>query len=566
MFIDVLIFLLVLSALVFFHELGHFLAAKACGIYVDRFSIGMPPRLFGFRLGETDYCVGALPIGGFVKMAGQEDSPLSEEERQSTYGHVPPERWFNKKPVWQRYTVILAGPLMNLVLGVVLYLGVAILGDHVPEWEVVARVGDVEEGSAAASAPLYDERPGAAIADYAGEPAAVGWRTGDFIVSIDGTPAENNTDLAMTAVLGGADQAHLVILERIGDDGTRRRYASPITPTVREGEERPSFGVWPFDVAMVGEALPDMPADRAGLQPDDIIERINGTPVCVKTMISYIESVPMGNAVVLDVLRDDERVELTMTPETIGRIRGLSLGAADAEAEDPDQSRPAVLSVSDELKEATGLHRKDVITEINGQAATVALLQELEKASPDGTLQLSIERPAVLFGLVQKPDSLEIEVPVDAVRWIGVTFAPKTVFVKAAPSEVVPEALRQSYKAVTMVVGTVYALITGSVSPKEIGGPVLIYQLTTAAADEGVRWLLKIAGFISVNLFIVNLLPIPVLDGGLLVVLGIEAVRRKPLSEKFQERFQSVGLMMIVGLMIFVTWNDVARLITSIKP
>ncbi|MFM1918892.1 MAG: hypothetical protein RLZZ303_526, partial [Candidatus Hydrogenedentota bacterium] len=105
------VFILVLSLLVFVHELGHFLAAKACNIYCDRFSIGMPPRLFGFKWGETDYCIGALPFGGFVKMAGQEDAPLSDEEREATYGHVPSDRWFNNKPVYQRIIVLVAGPL-----------------------------------------------------------------------------------------------------------------------------------------------------------------------------------------------------------------------------------------------------------------------------------------------------------------------------------------------------------------------------------------------------------------------------------------------------------------------
>ena len=128
MLIDILIFILVLGVLIFVHELGHFLAAKACNIYVDRFSLGMPPRAFGVKIGETDYCIGALPLGGYVKMAGQEDAPLSDEERDSTYGHVPEHRWFNKKPVWQRCIVIVAGPLMNFVLAIVLYGVVAAVG------------------------------------------------------------------------------------------------------------------------------------------------------------------------------------------------------------------------------------------------------------------------------------------------------------------------------------------------------------------------------------------------------------------------------------------------------
>ncbi|MCF6286046.1 MAG: site-2 protease family protein, partial [Candidatus Hydrogenedentes bacterium] len=143
----ILIFLAVLSFLVFFHEMGHFLAAKACNIYVDRFSIGMPPRVIGFKWGETDYCIGALPIGGFVKMAGQEDAPLTEEEREKEYKGVPPDRWFNNKPVWQRIIVILAGPVANLILAVLLYGLLAIVGKEVAELDLAARVGFVVESS-----------------------------------------------------------------------------------------------------------------------------------------------------------------------------------------------------------------------------------------------------------------------------------------------------------------------------------------------------------------------------------------------------------------------------------
>src|SRR5690606_25963797 len=120
-----------------------------------RFSVGMPPRVVGFKWGETDYCIGALPIGGFVKMAGQEDAPLSEEEREKDYGGVPPERWFNNKPVWQRIIVILAGPVANLILAVLLFGLLAIVGKQVSESETSARVGFVEADFPAATAKLF---------------------------------------------------------------------------------------------------------------------------------------------------------------------------------------------------------------------------------------------------------------------------------------------------------------------------------------------------------------------------------------------------------------------------
>ena len=134
---DIFVFLIVLGVLVFVHELGHFVAAKACGIYVDRFSLGMPPRIFGFKFGETDYCVGLLPIGGYGKMAG-------EEERESAYGRVPTDRWFNKKPVWQRAIVLIAGPAMNIVLALAIYALMAGYGREVPLHLEDTRIGLVE--------------------------------------------------------------------------------------------------------------------------------------------------------------------------------------------------------------------------------------------------------------------------------------------------------------------------------------------------------------------------------------------------------------------------------------
>ncbi|HOD52053.1 MAG TPA: site-2 protease family protein, partial [Candidatus Hydrogenedentes bacterium] len=224
----VFVFIIVLGVLIFFHEMGHFIAAKACHIYVDRFSLGMPPRLFGIKLGETDYCVGALPIGGYVKMAGQEDTPLTEEERQKQYGEVPPERWFNNRPVWQRMIVITAGPVMNVVLGVLLYGIVAAVGTEVPESEVTARVGFVKPESPAATAPMYRIPDTAENTATAGEPDTTGWRTGDLIISVDGEAMRSFSDVGFAAILG-AGRVLDVLLER-SEEGETVRYLSRIEP------------------------------------------------------------------------------------------------------------------------------------------------------------------------------------------------------------------------------------------------------------------------------------------------------------------------------------------------
>ncbi len=567
MITSTLIFLIVLSILIFFHELGHFVAAKACNIYVDRFSIGMPPRLFGVKVGETDYCLGALPIGGFVKMAGQEDAPLTEEQREEEYGGVPEDRWFNRRPVWQRYIVVLAGPFMNFVLAIALYSAMAAVGGEVPESEISPRIGMVEEGSPAATAPLYLERPGASWDDYDGPPDAIGWKTGDLPLEMDGRPLTNFMDLAYAAALGGGRREFHVRLERTVADGSVKRYVSRITPRVLGDEKNPRFGVAPFETAIVAESTEGLPAAAAGLLPGDEIVRANGEPVDNSTFRALTEKAEPGSVIHLEVRRNGEILYFDISPKTVGRIRGLSYGVSRKLAPDEiEQAPPEVLAVSAELTENTGIQRRDVIVSVNGEPATLRRMRALEMENPDGALTVTVRRPAVLFGLIQQADILTLELPVDAVRAVGVAMRPKMVFHRSAPSQWIPEGFRQSYKALTITISTLKALIMRDVSATELGGPVMIATVVAHAAEGGLFWLLKLTAFISINLCVFNLLPLPVLDGGLLVIHGYEAVRRKPLNPVFLERFQMIGLLFIIALMLFVTYNDIGRLIESITP
>jgi len=562
---SVLIFLLVLSVLIFVHELGHFLAAKACNVYVDRFSIGMPPRIFGFKYGETDYCLGALPFGGFVKMAGQEDAPLSEEERETDYGHVPPHRWFNKRPVYQRIIILVAGPLMNLVLAVVVYAGIFAFGTMVPEAELNARIGEIAKESPALTAPLFIEKPGAAKSDYTGTPDATGWKTGDTVISVDGNPIKNIPDLAIEAVLHGDSTERMVLLERPNSDGTSTRYISLVTPTkFTKDEQYPRFGVAPYSTAQVGELLDGMPAKDSGLQSGDLIERLNGEIIDRSTFINTVETTPENSPLKLGVKRGDQRLEITITPRTLGRLMEVAFGPSDESAKDGAQ--PVALAVPDAFKEKTGLQRKDVIIELNGQPATMKLLSELERANPGGKITAKVRRPAIAFGLIQAASEKTIELPVEPVRAVGISLTPVMVFHRTPAAEVIPAAFKTAWKDVDRTVGTLLALIRQDVSMKDIGGPVMIFSVTTAAAEEGFAWLLKTMAFISVNLAVFNLIPLPILDGGQIVVNLVEAVRRRPVSPQFLERYQTAGLVLVVMLMLFVTWNDVGRLIGDLRP
>lgn len=560
---DILIFVVVLGLLVFFHELGHFLAAKACGIYVDRFSLGMPPRVFGITIGETDYCIGALPIGGYVKMAGQEDAPLTDEEREKQYGHVPEHRWFSNKPVWQRFIVILAGPVMNLVLAVLLYGIVVALGAEVPETEVDNRIGFIEPDSPAASAPLYPYPADGKSIDYDKPPVATGWATGDRVVAVNGETMTNIMDVAIEAMLAGG-KALSIEIERTQADGKKELFLSPVAPKPLKEDGHPRFGISPFDTPLVGAVLTATPASAQGIQPDDIIQKANGKTVDQTTFVKLIEQYPEGQPVSIEILRGDKTVNVDVTPETVGRILGVVFTRDnESKADKEEDARPAVAAVSPDTDAAKLLRAGDIIETIDGQPATFKLLNDLERARPGGTIKMDIRRPAVLMGYAREEESKTIDMPIAAVRAIGVQFKPKMVFHRVPAIQVPTEAFRLGCQAFMRTLQTLQMLVTGNLSPKDLGGPVLIYQATTTAAREGYWWLFNMTAFISANLCVFNLLPLPILDGGLLVYLLIEAIRRKPLDVRVLEWIQRFGLVLILLLLVLVTYNDISRWVVS---
>ncbi|HOE65884.1 MAG TPA: site-2 protease family protein [Candidatus Hydrogenedentes bacterium] len=559
--VDIVVFVFVLGLLVFVHELGHFVAAKSCGIYCARFSLGMPPRVWGFQWGDTDYCIGALPIGGYVKMAGQEDKPLSDEERQQEYGDVPPDRWFNNKTVWQRVIVIVAGPLMNLALGFVLYGIVAAMGGLVPESKIDNRIGYIEPGSPAQTAPLHRMTEGGGM-DFARPPDAVGWKTGDRILSVGGKPVDNILDVAMRAILGGENMTE-VVLERADATGGSTRYLSPVQPRILDDSKHPRFGVQPFSTALVKAVTPGMPAADV-IQPGDVIVRLNGELIDSQTFTRTVESLPAGQSVVLEVEREGRRVPATIVPATVGRMKGVRFFPwLDEEMEKSQDAPLTVLGTTPDMKEKTDLRAGDVVVAIDGQPATPVLLRGYEKDRPGQTVTLTIKRPDVWFGLLRKGETKQVVVAIDEVRAVGMEWDTKMTYQRVPPAQVVPEAFARGIRALSVTMETLIGLTTGNVTPKELGGPVLIYQATTGAARMGYTWLLEMTAFISVNLCVFNLLPLPVLDGGQLVFLAIEGVRRKPVSLRIQEWVQQAGLVLIVALILYVTYNDLVRIVTN---
>jgi regulator of sigma E protease len=348
-------FVVVLGVLIFAHELGHFLMARRFGVGVEKFSLGFGPRIFGRRVGITDYRLSAIPLGGYVKMVGEEpDAELTPEEIPLSFTH---------KPVWQRFLIVAAGPLANLLLAVVIFFFIFWISGL---YELVPVVGEVQEGS---------------------------------------------------------------------------------------------------------------PALAAGVQPGDRIEAVDGRSVARWEEMAEAIAASGGRPITLRLQRGGEVRSLVVQPER---------------------------------KTARNLFGEEVERQVIGVSASGEV----------------------------------------AAREVGLLGALK-------------ESVVQTYKISELTVLSIVKLIQGRVSAKTLGGPIMIAEMAGQQAREGAANLIFFIALISINLAVLNILPIPVLDGGHLLFFLLEALRGRPLSLRVRERAQQAGILILVALMIYVFYNDISRILLS---
>ena len=435
MIVDLLYFFFVLGVLVFVHELGHFLVAKKSGIRVEAFSLGFPPKAIGVKIGETEYCLSWLPLGGYVKVAGMAD--FGHEE-----GTGKP--WeFQSKPRWIQMAVMVAGPAMNFFLGFLLLL---ILRMAAGEYAFLddSRVGEVKTDS-----PFY----------------TAGLRPGDRILTV-GNTAVNDWEEMVDAFLLHASDIAPVEIERISayrSDMTERMMISvDLTSLPREG-----LGLGYYMTTEVGAVMPGMPAAEIGLQPGDVITSVNGVPVTMWWEMSREISAKPGVDISLTWQRNGEEMTAQIIPasqtfngEIVGRI-----GIDSASKRNPIPFFKAV------------------------------------RRSAKETIDLS----TAIFGFVKR-------------------------------------------------------LVIGQESSKDLAGPVGIFQLVGQSAERGFSYLLWFMAMLSINLGVLNLLPIPILDGGHLTILAIESIIRRDLSARHKAWLQQAGFAFLLFLIIYVTFNDIGRI------
>ena len=531
-------FALVISVVVFFHELGHLLVGKALGVKAIRFSIGFGPRLFGFNGGETEYRVSLLPLGGYVKFAG--DNPYEE---------VAPEdrgRGFLEQPPWKKGLIAFAGPAANFALAVALYFVVF----AAPHQDLAAKVGYVKPQSPAAQAGL---------------------RSGDRIVRIDGEPVDGWSALQEKIRAHGGQPLTMEVVRNGGRETVRivpavHEETNPIE-TVKHG--RIGISAVPR-AAQVTVISPDSPAGRAGLRTFDKVMKLDGAPIANWEELQQ-KLASRADAVTLEVIRplpvqapggtlwSDKPMSLALpAPETAGAY-GLEASDLTLFAVQPG-------GAADEA----GLQRGDRILAVNGRPALL-WTDEVDgaiKAAGTQPVQLTVRREGKELTVTVTPhlrkDRDETGVLQD-VADLGAApdlngFADaERIWVRYT----LPDAAR---RAVSNTAGFVRAqtigivrIVTGHISSRAIGGPLMIADVARKAAENGWRELIVTMGAISVVLGLMNLIPVPVLDGFHVLTAFIEGIRRRPLSVRFREVANVVGIALLLTLMLYAFRNDAMR-------
>jgi regulator of sigma E protease len=417
-------FLIVLGILVFVHEFGHFIMAKMAGVRVEKFSLGMGPKLIGSKKGDTEYLISALPLGGYVKMAGEnpDEEPTGAADE------------FQSKTVWQRVKIAATGPLTNIVLAFIVMPLVFMIGTYA---EGPAKVGYVEKGSPAEKA---------------------GFRAGDVIEEINGRTISSWTK-ALSLIAVNPDTDVTVNLDRQGEKKTLT-----LRPAIATELKIGMSGLVPDMPAEVGRLRPGLPAEKAGLKVHDKILAIDGKTVYHWNQFSTFVKESSGKTLRLTIEREGKRIEQSVTPVMDG-----------------------------------------------------------------GRYVIGVE-PFV-----------------------------RLVFKKYGFFESVRLGFQKTIEAIDLTFITLKKLLSFGLSIKTLGGPVMIAQMSGQAAAMGLSAFLGLLAMISISLGILNLLPIPVLDGGMILFLVIEAIRKKPLSRRTMEVAQSIGAAVLITLIAVVSYNDIMR-------
>jgi regulator of sigma E protease len=604
--------------LIFVHELGHFLVAKSVGIRVVRFALGFGPRLFGTNKGAeenrkgTDYCICLVPCGGYVKMAG------GEGEQEAT--GAPDE--FPSKTPGQRAMVVAAGPVMSVLVALPLLFGILTAGmerassriNHVvpdgPAWKAGLRRGDLitgirrkgddswrtirlwrqvwlnsqlqqtvgnielrirrdDETTTVAMETSDKGRLGVTSMQVGTEngyvettvghvpddssAAKAGLKPGSTLLEIAGHPLHEWTDVER---LFFASPGETLPVKYKSTNGAIRSAGVSVP---RHKGDIYELGLHLEMPNVVGLVRPDFPAEAAGLRKGDVIANLGGRPT--DNWAALRDAVlNAGGRAVLAVLRPGEEkaeglsIKVELNP---GSEMGDVLGVAP-------EPYPSVIGFTDDSKaDDAGLQPGDKLVEVAGvKLSDVGKLQgwtavrRATRMDDNKPVKVVIDRGG---------EHQEINVQPVACSVGEVDFSPRLdkcqVVPPGRPLAAAGQALRETVAWIGFACRSIWMLVTGRISAKMLSGPVLILTASRYYAEAGLLDFIEFMVIITVHLGVINLVPLPILDGGHLAFLAVEKIRGKPLSEKLVGRLMYAGMVLLICLMVFVTWNDIARLL-----
>ncbi len=545
---SVLYFLILVGVLVVIHELGHFIAAKLLKFKVIRFSFGFGHPLLRFRGPETEYQIALFPLGGYVRILGEDPNDEIPEELAS--------RAFNNKPLWQRLIVVFAGPFANFCLPIVIYF--------------VAFVGDTELPAAVVGDVLKDTP-----ADRAGiEP-------GDQIVSIDGNSIRYWHDVEQ------------MVHENIGKElrfkvrrGEKKieRYLTPIEYR-RRRDEGPSsrhglIGITqaPF-LPQVGVIDPSSPAGQSGLRTGDLILSIDGTPIRTwrslrdtvnrrprRMNITYVRGQEHSSLGVK--LLEPRHAELIARSEVdkSGKRRTVhGLSPAEMFVSAVEEQSPADLS---------GLRPGDLVTTLDSKPIHHwMVLQRALQGQPDREWELGWKRTVNgrvvdMSGIVRQIVRSETDEYDNAAQVL--VFGAYSDFEQGEATMVsidgpiryaASRAVEHGLKAIGVMASSFFSVLRGQSPSDELGGPIMMFRVASVSGAKGWEPLFLLIALVSISVGLINLLPIPVLDGGHLLLFAVEALRQRPLDLQTRGKINIVGLVLVALISIIALHNDVVRYI-----
>ena len=535
-------FFLLLGLLIFVHELGHFLVAKFFNVRVETFSLGFGKKILKFQYGETTYALSLIPLGGYVKMFGDDPSAeVAPEERDRAFLH---------KPVMQRVAVVLAGPIMNLLFAIVIFTVVGFIGEDVAG----PVVGDVPTDSAA---------------------FAAGFRAGDKITKVSGeaTPTWN---LVRHAIEDAGQRALEFTIERPGEAAPLKLEASThlaendnIFSRTRQVGELTGLVAESRGTA-IGVIDPKGAAARAGLRSLDVIQKIGDRKVTYWRDLSpaLADAAKAGGPIALEVINLDatEPAQATRTislasavatPEALG-IEPSELYILQVKKDSPaDRAGVKVGDKVIRVGDAKVLKWDDVLAQVKAfDAAKESLAFVIVRDGAEKTLDVRPEMTKLMSMKGQEEKRFTIGIA-SAFYQVG----PEPVHYRVSGvGALISNGLRETVHWTEFVVMSLVRLVQGEVSAKNVGGVITIGRVASHSFAAGLATFMKTMAIISINLFLLNLLPVPVLDGGHLVFYAIEGLKGAPLSLRKMELAQQIGLMLLMFLMVFAFFNDITNL------